>query len=93
MSFINNLSRQALSRNVLSAVRTQSRGVATTSNSALRSSSIRSGLAFNNKTTNQVTGSLLTRRFISETSVRSDGGLNDPPEDGIHPEQSGRMDL
>lgn len=32
-------------------------------------------------------------RFISETYVRNDGGLADPPEDGIHPDQPTRMDL
>ncbi|KAG7528343.1 hypothetical protein FFLO_06220 [Filobasidium floriforme] len=92
MSFMNNLSRQALNRNVLSTLRTQSRGLATTSNSTLRSSSIRTGLAALNSS-KTVGSSLLARRFISETSVRSDGGLNDPPEDGIHPEMPSAMHL
>lgn len=89
MSFITNLSRNQLGRTLGSVSRSHGRGFASTTLRPSVLNAVRPSLR------QKLAGpsSLSAKRYISETPVRSDGGLTDAPEDGIHPEQSGRMDL
>lgn len=82
MSF--NLTRQTLGRNVAAALaRQQGRTLST--------AALRPTVASLNRTTN--VGSALAKRQISISSIMADGGHQDPPEDGLDPDQRRRMDL